>query len=238
VAFSPDGKTLASCGRNQVVQLWDVASGRLIRSYLGHEGLVRSVVFHPDGRTIVSAGFDGTIRFWDAETGRESRPAITLSTGAANCVVITPNGQTLAANTAAAVGKGSQPRPAAEVFAFALSRPGEIKLWDWASGKEQMTLRGCRGAILGLAISPDGRFLASAGGSGTPEFPGEVKLWDITKGILIADLKGHRNWAETVAFSPDGRVLVSAGGSANGPGELKLWDLKTPPLRDSAPLKK
>jgi WD40 repeat protein len=234
VAFSPDGKTLASGGRNQVLQLWDVASGRLIRSLLGHEGLVRSVVFHPNGRTIVSVGFDGTIRFWAVDTGRESRPAITLSSGAANCVVITPNGQTLAANTAASVGQGSQPRPDADRFGFVLSTPGEIKLWDWASGKELMTLRGCRGAILGLAISPDGRFLASAGGGGNPACPGEVKLWDITAGRLIADLKGHRAWVETVAFSPDGRVLVSAGGSAHGPGELKLWNLRTPPLQDAA----
>ncbi len=96
-------------------------------------------------------------------------------------------------------------------------------------------LRGCRYGILGLALSPDGRLLASGGGlHGTA---GEVKLWDTSTGRWIADLKGHRAWVECVAFSPDGKTLVSAGGWGDGPGEIKLWDLRARPERESDPLR-
>ena len=90
-----------------------------------------------------------------------------------------------------------------------------------------MLLGRCRYGILGLAVSPDGKTLATAGGS--PSHEGEVKLWDLATGNLTADLKGHGAWVECVAFSPDGKTLVSAGGFWEGPGEIKLWDLTTLP---------
>jgi WD40 repeat protein len=223
VAFSPDGKTLASGGWNRMVRVWDVASGRLMRAQRGHEELVRFVAFHPDGRTIVSASFDATIRFWDAATGDQTRNPIRLERTAPNCVVISRDGQTLAANTTGPA-DSRQPPAAPGAIGFQTSAPGVIKLWDWSSGKERMTLSGCHSCILGLAFSPDGRLLASAGGP-----PGEVKLWEIASGRLIADLAGHRQWVESVAFSPDGKILVTAGGSATGPGEIKLWSTAAPP---------
>jgi WD40 repeat protein len=76
-----------------------------------------------------------------------------------------------------------------------------------------------------LALSPDGKTVAAAGGRSGYE--GEVKLWDIATGKLVADLNGHDGWVECVAFSPDGKVLVSAGGFWQGPGEIKLWDLSS-----------
>jgi WD40 repeat protein len=223
VAFSPDGKTLASGGRNQMVRVWDVASGRLIRAQRGHEDLVRSVAFHPDGRTIISAGFDATIRFWDAATGRQARDPIHIDRTAANCVVISRDGRTFAANTTGP-DDPTQPPTAPGAIGFQTSAPGVIKVWDWSSGKERVTLRGCRSSILNLAFSPDGRVLASGGGP-----PGEVKLWDIESGRSIADLMGHRQWVESVAFSPDGKILATVGGSATGPGEIKLWSTVAPP---------
>jgi WD40 repeat protein len=231
VTFAPDGRTLASGGRDEVVRMWDAASGRLVRALLGHGELVRSLAFHPDGRTIVSAGFDATIRFWDAATGSESRPAIHLNGGTANCVVISRDGRILAANTAEQSAEPAEPQLVPNAPLSPQSSPGVITLWDWASGKEARTLRGCQYGILGLAISPDGRLLASAGG--LPGGEGEVKLWDVATGGLIAHLKGHKSWVECVVFSPDGKILVSAGGWGDGPGEIKLWDLKALPRRDS-----
>jgi hypothetical protein len=108
----------------------------------------------------------------------------------------------------------------------------EIRLWDWGTRKELRVLRGCQFGILGLALSPDGKLLASGGGlQGTA---GEVKLWDITTGKLIADPKGHQTWVECVAFSPSGKTLVSVGGWGEGPGEIKLWDLRARPSHELA----
>ena len=71
MAFSPDGKTLASGSNDGTVRLWDVATGRPIGEPLtGHTGLVYSVAFSPDGKTLASGSGDGTVRLWDVATGR------------------------------------------------------------------------------------------------------------------------------------------------------------------------
>jgi WD40 repeat protein len=220
VAFSPDGNLLASAGRDRAPWIWKVPSGGPI-GRTPHNELIRSIAFHPDGRTLVSASFDGTIRFWDVIRRGEARGPIRLKGTPANCVVISRDGKTLAANTTSAsavpVGESSK--------AGRIADPARaITVWDWSSHKELLTMQGCLYPILGLAFSPDGGRAASAGGMFGGK--GEVKLWDVATGRLIADLVGHARSVECVAFSPDGKVLVSAGGWAEGPGEIKLWDLK------------
>jgi WD40 repeat protein len=147
--------------------------------------------------------------------------------------VISTDGRTLVANTveAAPTAEPAHSKPGREVATAPLPATGLIKVWDWASRKELKALRGCQYRILGLALSPDGRILASGGG--LQGSAGEVKLWDLASGRLIADLKGHKTWVESVAFSPDGKILVSAGGWGTGPGEIKLWDLRALLPRDS-----
>jgi WD40 repeat protein len=70
VAFSPDGKTLASAGDDQSVKLWDVATGQERASLRGHGQAVMSVAFSPDGRTLASASADKTVRLWGMATGK------------------------------------------------------------------------------------------------------------------------------------------------------------------------
>jgi WD40 repeat protein len=255
VAFSPDGKTLAAAGWDRTIRLWDVPTGRLrVTCPVLHDEPVRSLVFHPGGQILVSASFDRTIRFWDAQSGVEHGDPIQLEGTAPNCVVISRDGRMLAVNTTAAAEAAAREAPPAngavvgagaaeppeliadkadgEVASAPRPAPGEIQLWDWGSRKEVRVLRGCQFGILGLALSPDGKLLASGGG--LPGTAAEVKLWDITTGKLIADLKGHQTWVECVAFSPSGKTLVSVGGWGEGPGEIKLWDLRARPSRELA----
>jgi WD40 repeat protein len=229
LAFSPDGKSLASSGKRPTVQIWDLDTRRMRAECFGHEGPVRSLAFHPDGRTIVSASFDGTIRFWDVRTGRRIRQPIPSPGGPANCLAISPDGKFLAFPvTSRTEAPQVHPDPP---YSYLTTSATWIRVDGWnADETKTRILKGCRDTIRQLAFSPDSRILASAGGASDGE--GEVKLWDMATGKQLADLKGHRRTVTCLAFSPDGKVLVSAGGRETGPGEIKLWDLNTIPTLD------
>jgi WD40 repeat protein len=73
VAFSSDGQTLASGGRDNAIKLWDVRTGKLLRNFNGHEGWIQVVAFSPDGKTVLSGSTDRSIRLWNVASGEELR---------------------------------------------------------------------------------------------------------------------------------------------------------------------
>jgi WD40 repeat protein len=183
VAYSPDGRTLASAGTDRLVRLWDLAAGTELGVLRGHRDAVRRVAYSPDGRTVASASHDGTIKLWDAATDAELR-TWRGHEGRVDGLAFSPDGRTLATS--------------GDDFT--------ARLWDTATGKERHVLRapGERW-VYGVAFSPDGRTLATAGWDRT------VKLWDAGTGRAIRAFPAGRTLRVlAVACSPDGRTLASA----------------------------
>jgi len=184
VAYSPDGKRLASASFDQTVKVWDIATGQETLTLKGHTSSVNSVAFSPDGKRLASAGGDWTVKIWDIATGQET---LTLKghTNLVSSVVFSPDGKRIAS-----AGGGD----------------GTVRVWDAATGQETLTLKGHKGVVNSVAFSPDGRRLASACWDST------VKLWDAATGQETLTLNGHTGRVSSVAFSPDGKRIASAGG--------------------------
>ncbi len=155
-AFSPDGKFFASTSWNKVIRLWDIASGKEINIFKGHEEAVNNVAFSPDRKTLASASMDKTVRLWDIASGKELNVFIGHER-LVNSVAFNPNGKILAS---AAMDK-------------------TIRLWDVESGQVLSVLTGHTYDVTSVAFSPDGNILASASLDTT------VQLWDIEKELNI-----------------------------------------------------
>ncbi|MBM3736870.1 MAG: hypothetical protein FJW39_13890, partial [Acidobacteria bacterium] len=180
VAWSPDGRQLASGSSNQTVKEWDARTGQLQRTLTGHSRGVNSVAWSPDGRQLASGSDDNTVKVWDARTGQLQR---TL-TGHSDTVISvgwSPDGRQLASG----------------------SHDNTVKVWDAGTGQLQRTLTGHSQLVNSVAWSPDGRQLASGSWDNT------LKVWDAGTGQLQRTLTGHSERVNSVAWSPDGRQLAS-----------------------------
>ena len=213
LVISPDGR-LALSGSGNAVRLWDLASGKEIRTFTGHVGKVTSVAFSPNGRFVLSGCWDGTWKLWDLATGRvvQERKAHD-ETGVS--VAFSPDGRQ------------------------ALTSGGSlaIALWDLATGTlvRAFTDPGGQsadgnkfymGRLVSVAFSPDGRQALSAASYGAPGFLGlnmrhALKLWDVATGQVLRTMEDHSGHIFSISFSADGRQALS--GSEDK--EIKLWDL-------------
>ncbi|WAO93526.1 Hypothetical protein NCS54_01107600 [Fusarium falciforme] len=183
VAFSADGRRLASGSVDETVKVWDAATGACVQTLEGHGSWVFSVAFSADSRRLASGSDDETVKVWDAATGA--------------CV------QTLE-------GHGDSVRSvafSADSRHLASGSDDEtVKVWDAATGACVQTLEGHGSSVISVAFSADGRRLASGSGDET------VKVWDAATGACVQTLEGHGSWVFSVAFSADSRRLASGSG--------------------------
>ena len=197
-AFSPDGRLLATGSWDTTAKLWDVASGKEVRTLAHHQMGVTSVAFSPDGRLLAVGSDDTTVSLWEVATGRMIR-SFDDHGSYVLAVAFSPDGRTLASSTSHT----------------------KIKLWDVATGQEVRTLTGHAMAVYCLAFTPDGRQLASGSRDSS------IKFWDVPGGTMQRSLNlgadaGHEAfYVYSMAFSPDGRTL--AAGTTGG--FLKVLDV-------------
>ena len=211
VAYSPDGKLLATSSKDHTVKLWDAASGKEVRALKGHANDVYSTAFRPDGKVLASASEDKTIRLWEVATGKELQ-VLRGHSGDVYGLAFSPEGKVLASG----------------------SMDHEVRLWDAGTGKELRVLRGHGSRVCTVAFSPDGKRLASACGtpsSGSAEAGGEVKVWGLPAGRELLSFQAHRTPTWGLAFSRDGARLATVSGKfqKNEPGEVKVWSLAALP---------
>ena len=230
VAFSPDGKTLASGSFDKTVRLWDVETAQLLHILSGHTEDVTTVAFSPDGETLVSGSWDSTIRLWNPQTGQLKR-TLTDHNGGIGMVAFSPDGTLLASGSADQTVRlwntttWQIERTLAghthviDSVAFSLdgqtlasgSRDKTIRLWNPHTGTHTRTLP-VGSEVNRLAFSPDGQTLASG------SWDENVRLWNPHTGQLKITLSQQSGNA--VAFSPDGSVLAISSRS------IFLWDME------------
>lgn len=190
--FSPDGKTIASAGTDGTAKLWDVATGKEIKSLRGHDGNVTSVAFSPDGRFLASGGRDGTVRLWDTKSGKELKALNNPhSDRSVSFVGYSPDGK----------------------YIFARGEDEIVRFWSADDGQEIKQFSGMRtlmkmiGTMNSASVSPDSRYLLTNDG------PGAIsRVWDIATGRELAHLISFTD-GEWVAITPEGYFNASPGGA-------------------------
>lgn len=238
VAFSPDGKRIASASSDFTLLLWDASTGEPIGSPLaGHSDAVTSTAFSPDGQHLVSASKDSTLRLWDTTSGSPIGDALKGHTDRVTSVAFSPNGKRFVsgsndhtlrlwdADTGEAIGEPLRGHTES-VYAVAFSRDGRyivsgsrdetLRLWDAHTGKHiGEPFVGHSDAVSSVAFSPDGLHIVSGSRDRT------LIKWETATGEpSLKPLAGHSEGVTSIAFSPDGKRLVSASSD----NTLRLWD--------------
>jgi RNA polymerase sigma factor (sigma-70 family) len=203
MAVTADGRTLATGGNaNGVVRLWDDA-GRELATLCRHDGGVAGIAFSADDKLLASSGKDGVLRLWDVATRKEVRH-FDVPKDLGGSLAFSPDGRRIALG-----GQGFGP-------------PGTSmpRVLDLSTGAELFRFGTSRPAVCAV-YSPDGRFLVTAGETGSHG----VRLWDAETGKELARLGSQEGVSTSLAFSPDSRFLATGGGEHDS--TLRVWEMAT-----------
>jgi WD40 repeat protein/serine/threonine protein kinase len=195
--WTADGKRLFTLDGLNEVKVFDVATGKVDRTFAVTGEKPGALGVSPDGKWFAHAAPRGTIKVRDAVTGTESRTIQGL-TNPIHCLVFSPGGARL----------------------LGVDTSGEMKVWDRATGRETMVTRLSRIFVLNIRFSADGKRLAVVGNH-NQSLVGEVRILDADSGRELLALKGHSENVLDADFSPDGHRLATCSADRT----IRLWDL-------------
>ena len=247
MAFSPDGRMLATASHGAPIQIWSAHSGQSLATFTGYVSDVNALAYSPDGETLAVADA-AEILLWNAKTGKQHA----VLQGAAKTIAFSPDGNTLLSvgwdktirHWDAGTGEALDVTeiklgdisdiafsPDRTLLASTESNVDIIEWWAVRTGQRQAVLKGHERRVTSIQFSPDSRLFASAGSRWddvVSEDVGEIRVWNAYTGEHRVTLDGHQRRVNSIAFSPDSKTLVSASST-----EVLLWDTQTWQLQDT-----
>jgi WD40 repeat protein len=236
IAVTPDGKRLVTGDEQNLILLWDLASGRQLRSFVCLPAWVElginSIAVTPDGKRLVTASNDNTTRVWEMETGKELH-RISRS-GYSTCVAVFPDGQRLATVSGVSdIATGREILTLREQGAYLAISPdgrrlatasfdGAAMIWNLESGGASRTLEGHTGEIQCVTVTADGQWIITGSADRT------AKVWDVASGRELFKLEGHTEGVDAVAVSADRQRIITGSSDVTADGSvygaIRVWD--------------
>ncbi|HEX2571885.1 MAG TPA: SUMF1/EgtB/PvdO family nonheme iron enzyme [Polyangia bacterium] len=233
-AFSPDGTRLATASADHTAELWDVATGRRLRTF-AHDDVVSAVAFSPSGDRLITASHDGYARLFEIASGRLLRrmdgqhgPLHAAAPGRDNGLLAAGHDGVLRIwdmNTGALLDQLSGHTGGINAAGYdtgglrivSAGTDHTARLWDPLTRRSLLVLAGHSDSVNGAAFDPTGTLIVTASSDNT------AKVWDTHTGRVVGSLGGHRSIVNSAAFSPDGSRIVTASVDHTA----KVWDAQT-----------